>query len=377
MTKTIRLILLFAVLAAAALMLAPGVCAEQDAKQDILDSLRDYAGLDALEDNLPDSLKQSDLQGLDMEDGNLFSAVGGKLADMLLSALGGGLVFFAGLISLIAVSAILSAVGENMSDGTVKSAFTYVSALALCLYLYNYVSQLFSLTAAYLRDINVYVAAVMPSLSLLNAAGGGNATAVIQSSGTASAIAILETLLSSVIAPVMRFSFAFIIVGCIGDIDLSGFARGIRRAATAGISFVMTLLSAVLYLQSGLAAAADGVALRSVRFAASSFVPVIGSMLGDAMGAIFSSIKYLKSAAGLFCIAAVLFLIAVPVIRLTVAKIFLALAEFACSALGLDGQGNLIKEIKDSLNILLAAAAASGVFFILALTVFMRTNLAI
>ncbi|MDD6312263.1 MAG: hypothetical protein PUB08_02165, partial [Firmicutes bacterium] len=169
MTKTIRLILLFAVLAAAALMLAPGVCAEQDAKQDILDSLRDYAGLDALEDNLPDSLKQIDLQGLDMEDGNLFSAVGGKLADMLLSALGGGLGFFAGLISLIAVSAILSAVGENMSDGTVKSAFTYVSALALCLYLYNYVSQLFSLTAAYLRDINVYVAAVMPSLSLLNA----------------------------------------------------------------------------------------------------------------------------------------------------------------------------------------------------------------
>ena len=144
----------------------------------------------------------------------------------------------------------------------------------------------------------------------------------------------------------------------------------IKRTFTLGFSFLMLLLSFLLGLQTTLAAGSDTLALRTVRFAAGSFLPVVGGSVSEAMKTVAGSISYLRTLAGSGGIL-VLFLFFLPTFLtvLTTRIVFLlcgALAEL----LEAKSEGRVLSELASVYGFFLAVIAAVFTMAVFALTIF-------
>ena len=144
----------------------------------------------------------------------------------------------------------------------------------------------------------------------------------------------------------------------------------IKRTFTLGLSFFMLLLSFLLGLQTTLAAGSDTLALRTVRFAAGSFLPVVGGSVSEAMKTVAGSIAYLRTLAGTGGIL-VLFLFFLPTfLTVLTTRIVFMLCGALAELLEAKSEGRVLSELASVYGFFLAVIAAVFTMAVFALTVF-------
>ena len=134
--------------------------------------------------------------------------------------------------------------------------------------------------------------------------------------------------------------------------------------------FLFTLLSAVLALQNALAAAADSVTMRGVRFAAGSFIPVVGNLVGEASRTLSAGIALIKKECGVACVLIIVYLLARPVILLMIQKTALSAAGAVGTLLGETKCAGFIRGLASVWDLLLAITAFQGCYFIFSIVLF-------
>ena len=70
------------------------------------------------------------------------------------------------------------------------------------------------------------------------------------------------------------------------SLDLGSLAESVKKLVIWVLGIVMTLFTGLLSIQSFAGAAADNLSARAVKFAASSFIPVIGGSVSEAYSAV-------------------------------------------------------------------------------------------
>ena len=127
-------------------------------------------------------------------------------------------------------------------------------------------------------------------------------------------------------------------------------------------------LSAVLAFQGIISKSADSLAIKGIKFAVGSFIPVVGSAVNEALSTIAGGIGTIKAATGVVGAVAVCLLAALPIIQILMHKLFLELLSVCSGILGLGPEGKLISDIASFLGYTAAVMAISSVFFILSLS---------
>jgi stage III sporulation protein AE len=135
----------------------------------------------------------------------------------------------------------------------------------------------------------------------------------------------------------------------------------------------MTILTAVLLFQNILASSADTVAARTVKFTVTSFIPVVGGMIGDVSRTIIGSIQAVKSITGIFGVLVILVTLLPPLITVILNKFMLKISGAFALILGLDRQSEFLKEMNSLLDITVAIMVAASIVFIFDITLFVRT----
>jgi stage III sporulation protein AE len=135
----------------------------------------------------------------------------------------------------------------------------------------------------------------------------------------------------------------------------------------------MTFLGAIILFQNILAAATDSVAARTVKFTITSFVPVIGSALGDATTTLMGSMQAVKSVTGVFGVLVIIITLLPPLISVILHKLLLKITEAFALILSLDKQAGFLKEMNVLLDMTLGVMVAVSVVFIFDITLFIKT----
>ena len=128
------------------------------------------------------------------------------------------------------------------------------------------------------------------------------------------------------------------------------------------------MLSAVLAFQGIISKSADSLAIKGIKFAVGSFIPIVGSAVNEALSTIAGGIGAIKAATGVVGAVAVCLLAALPIIKLLLHKLFLELLSVCSGILGLGPEGKLISEMASFLGYTAAVMAISSVFFVLSLS---------
>ena len=156
------------------------------------------------------------------------------------------------------------------------------------------------------------------------------------------------------------------------DINLSGFTSFISKAFKWLLAFVMMIFTSVLGIKQVVTNSLDNVSGRTVRFALSSFVPVVGSALSEAYRTVSGSISLLKSGLGVFVIIAVAVTFLPVLVNCLLWSLALKTGKATAEVLGLGQSAVLLDGISSVFSVIIAVIlCVAAVFIISAAMVFM------
>ena len=220
-----------------------------------------------------------------------------------------------------------------------------------------------------LEDI---LCALLPLLVPLLAAIGGVTTVTLMDPALLFAVSLMMGLMSRLIFPLICFSTLLQLCGGISPrVKLDKLAALCKDIALGVMGVTVTVFVAFLGFSGMAAAGTDGLAVKAVKSAAGTFIPVVGRSLADAFDSVLGTALILKNAIGLMGAIAVLLICAMPAIHILLQSLVFKAAGALIQPLGEDRLAESVSGMGKSLTLLFAALAICGLFayFALALIV--------
>lgn len=213
---------------------------------------------------------------------------------------------------IIAVSLIYSALLQVCPESRgLSDAFSVICTVCVITVMTETISSIYDDLKDSIGCINTFMISYIPVFTAVTAAGGAPVTAEVYSSSTVLICEVTQFISSQVLLPCLSLLTALNVVSAIDpSLKISGFSESVRKLTTWLLATTMLIFVGLLSIRGVTGSAADDLTSRTLRFAASSFIPVIGTSVSDAFLAVKGGMGLIRSAVGGFGMLAV-FLIAV------------------------------------------------------------------
>lgn len=170
------------------------------------------------------------------------------------------------------------------------------------------------------------------------------------------------------VLPLLLFSLVLSIVSTLtNQYKVTKLANFFRNISLGSLAVFLTVFLAVISVQGASTAVADGITIRTAKFFASNFIPVVGRMFTEATDTVVGASLLLKNTVGLAGLAILVLLCAFPAIKvLSIAFIF----HLASAILQPLGNGPIIECLSVmGKTVLIVFAALATVCFMFFLTI--------
>ena len=249
----------------------------------------------------------------------------------------------------------------------VKTAVESAAALSYYLLLFTATDR----ALGFFGELASLTLGLSPLYVSLFAAGGGTASAAAAGGGFAAFLSLLELFSTSLLPPLLRMLLALALLSALGNATLvRELSSRLSGLATLFFSILSVLLLASLAFQSVLASSTDSVALRTVKYTASSAIPHVGGTLSGALGALGASLSLLRGALGGSAVVALLALLLPPLVELLLLRLSLSLSASVCTFTEASILSEVIARFRRVLDLLLAALLLASLLFLLLLGIF-------
>ena len=161
------------------------------------------------------------------------------------------------------------------------------------------------------------------------------------------------------------------------ELNVRSLSACIKRCFTFGLGFLMMLLSALLAMRSGLAQKADSVSARTVKYIASSVIPVVGGSIADSLRTVGASVEYLRTTVGIAGILLIAVLLIPVLVNVLLTRFGLILASSVAELLSCSAEARLLSELHGVYGYVLAVSVMCAVMFVFSMTLLVRTAVAV
>lgn len=253
----------------------------------------------------------------------------------------------------------------------------FASAATLALIMYKLTHTVFLAVQGFLGQLHAFGLGTLGIQLGLYVAQGNTMTSAAAASSSSVILFIVQLITDKILLPLFSVCFGFSLLGCFGDIfNFSSVVGQIRNSLCAILSFLATVVSAVMIYQQKLAQSADTLASRSIRFASSGLVPFVGSALGEATRAVMASVSLVKNSVGALGILVILLIVMSPLVLILAYKLILKLLMIIAGIFDLKRQAALIGECAALFDIALAVVIFSSVIVIFIFGMLIATDAA-
>ena len=268
------------------------------------------------------------------------------------------------LVVLAVLCAVIGHLGAAFEAGTVGRLAQGVCYLALLtLALGSFLLAVEVGRGAIERMLSL-VQALVPLLLTLMAALGGFTSVAFLHPFIAASLAVLSNLIGQVVFPLIFFSAALSMVNQLSDrFQVSRLAGFLRQASIWLTGLIMTLFIGVLAVQGAMGAVADSVALRTARFAAGTFIPVVGGAFAEALDTVLGYGLLLKNSIGFLGLIIIFLFCLFPVLKILAVVIAFKVAAVLIQPMGDERTAEALQQIAGSLGLVMITVAAVGLMF--------------
>lgn len=250
---------------------------------------------------------------------------------------------------LITAAAVLSSAVAAFSEttgGSVKRVYEMISVMVTSAAVAVPVSDCLNTAASAIRAGGAFMLTYVPIYAGIAASSGSVTSAAVYNMTVIGAAEGAVALSSGVMLPLMSSCMAIGIAdGINSKFSLGSLTALINKICSFVTVTVMTVFTGMLSLQSTVGTAADSIGAKTAKLAVSNFVPVVGGALSDTYGAVRAGLVLLKSAAGIYGIAAAALTVLPPVIE--AASLYLAL-NIGAAVSDILGQEQMVRFLKNT-----------------------------
>lgn len=280
------------------------------------------------------------------------------------------------LIGVILLIAIIENLGTEHSKSSLSKVFDIIGVLVCLGIIFNYISECINITSQTLYDGSTFMMCFVPVFAGVIGAGGSITSAGIYNIGVLVVAEVAVQIAVKFLLPMMGIFLAMSIIESINPaLSLNGLTNGIKKSTQWILGLIMTFFVGLITIQSIVGTSADTVGIRTAKFMASSFIPVIGGAISDAYTTVRGSIGLLRSGVGTLGIVVLLLTLLPPIITVAAFKISLAIGGFIGELLGVKKVSALLKNASSVLSIAISLLVCFGLMLIIATTVMMLVGL--
>ena len=276
------------------------------------------------------------------------------------------------LILLCLMAVLLTMLKNNFAGGEIAQIsrwVVYLLLIGIAIAAFVPAMQKAAETVSTIRDF-IYV--LLPILVPLLASIGGITTVSLINPALLFALSILMSLMANLIFPLITFSAILRLCGGLTpQLSLAKMAALFKDIAMGVMGIVSTVFIAFLGFTGMSTASWDGLAVKAIKSASGAFIPIVGRSLADAFDSVIGTALILKNVLGVVGAIAILFICALPAIQILLQALVFRIAGALIQPLGEEKLADAVTGLGNSMIMLFAALAVSGLFayFALALVV--------
>lgn len=347
----------------------------QDTTQEIYNEQLQSSGADNLLDSLPsDAQKKMDFIGVksiqwkdlaNISIGKIFTIalqeIKTKIPDATKSC--------AYIIGVIVLTAMSSSMRGPFATKSLSEVIDIIGSLCICTSALYPIMNFISETSSVIRTASNFLLCYVPVMSGIMFATGKSVSATSYNLIMMSTCEIISQISAHIFIPLICMMTTIAVVSSISPrLNLSGVYNLFHSSLKWVLGFVMSIFTGILSVQNILNNNVDTCSNKALKFIVSSFVPVIGGSLSDALDSIKGCVKVLMSGVGIFGVVGVGFIF-LPIICKALVWIFI-LNIGACVGRVFNMQKNaeLLYNVSKVISLLLSIVL-SCVFIIIISTV--------
>ncbi len=262
--------------------------------------------LDHLDDEQLELLNKLGIDKIDID--TLMDISPRKILDLFFSVLSGQYVTPMKYALTVAVMIVIIAVTSQFlsSNDKMSQVISTLAVAVISLIVIVPLSGCLSRVVSSIKLSSDFMLFLIPvSAALLTVSG--NVTAALSYNSLCFACAqFVSAFASDFVSPVIKIVLSLSVVSSLNNgANFERVVSSIKKLIVFITSFTATVFITMLTLKGMLSVAADGVAVRGIRFLIGNLIPFIGGAVSDAYTSIFGTLKLVKNTVAVFAIAAV------------------------------------------------------------------------
>ena len=285
------------------------------------------------------------------------------------------LTTIASVMVVVIIHSILKAISENLGNENVSKIAYYIEyILIITLVMTNFSSIINEMKQA-VQNLTGFANTLMPLMITLMITTGN-----IVSSGMLQPILLLlitfiSNFMTNILIPIALVSTALGIISKISDqAQVGKLSKFLNSSMVWILGTVLTLFVSITSLEGGLTASVDRVTAKAAKTAISSVVPVIGSILGDAVNTIVGCSNIIKNAVGIVGIVVILAICLKPILELAVLTVTYYLGAALCEPIADEKVVGILEQMGGTFKIFLAVMFALTALLIIGIAIVMKIS---
>lgn len=352
-----------------------GYCFASD-ESEIMDSQKEALGISSF---IEESNKYSKDFFSDLDVQDLFnSAVTGKIDNQkifhgIFSFLGqevvNSITVVGSILVVIVIHSILKSIGENLGNENVSKIIYYVQYIMIVTLIMTNFSDIIRVTRDSINNLIGFMNTLVPLLMTLMLATGNIASTTMLQPIIIFLITFIGNFISGVIMPFLLVGTALGIVSQISDkVQIGKLSKFFNSSIVWMLGIILTIFVGVVSLEGTLTSSVDGITAKTTKAAVSSFIPVVGKILGDAVDSVLGCAGILKNAVGIVGVVIIIGICIGPILKLAVLTMLYTLTAALCQPIADEKIVTLIGNMASTFKVLLAILCSISVMLIIGVT---------
>ncbi len=267
---------------------------------------------------------------------------------------------------------ILFCLSELMTEGAdeVSQVARSVTAACLSLPILDLMKDVLLLAKEGVEAGAVFFGKLIPIATALLSVGTAGVAAGVSGTAMSFTLGIVSSLVTENLLPIgASFFCLFAITSFDPEPSSAGIVKGCKNLFGFFLGLATFLIVGTLALQTHVAAAEDSVTLRSLKFAASGVIPVVGSTVSGALSTLFSGVKLMSSLFGSVSVVAILSVMGAPLLTILYYRACIGVCSLI-SSFGTGGYSErFFNSLKNALDTVIAVVSFAVLVFTLEITV--------
>lgn len=298
---------------------------------------------------------------------SIINAVGGEVFDAI-SVLGSILV-------IIVIHSILRAISEGLENKGISQIIYYVQyILIVTLIMTNFV-QIIDIVKNAIQNLVEFMNMLIPIQITLMITTGSIVSANLIQPLLLFLITFAGNFIVGIIIPIVLISTSLGIVSNISDkIQINKLSNFFKSSSIWILGIILTIFVGLVSIEGTLSSNVDGITAKTAKAAVSSFIPVVGKILGDAVDTVIGCSSILKNATGIVGIIVLIGIAIIPIIKLAILMGVYYLTSAVCQPIADEKITKLLDQIGDTFKILLGIMCSISVMFIIGTTLIIKIS---